>query len=337
MDMSTTYMGLKLKSPVVPSASPLSHRLDNVRKMEDGGAGAIVLWSLFEEQIEHDANELEFYLEYGTERFAESLTYFPAVHEYKMQSEEYLEHIGKVKRAVDIPVIASLNGISPRGWTSYAQKMQQAGADALELNVYFIPTDPKVTSQRVEDLYISILKEVKGSVQIPVAMKLSPYFASMPNFASQLVANGADALVLFNRFFQPDIDVVNLDVVPSHVLSTSADNHLTARWIALLYGRVQTSLAATNGVHTPQDVAKMILAGADVAMTCSALLKNGVGYLATLCEGLAAIMEEKGYDTIQEMRGALSQRNCPEPAAFERANYMKSLTRFGGWGVATLE
>lgn len=337
MDMSTTYMGLKLTSPLVPSASPLSQRLDNIRRMEDNGAGAVVLWSLFEEQMLHDADELEFYLQYGADRWAESLTYFPAVHEYKMASDKYLEHITKAKKTVDIPIIASLNGISPRGWISFAKQIQEAGADALEMNVYFIPTDPKVTSQRVEDLYVDILKAVKSHVTIPVAMKLSPFFTAIPNMAALLAENGADALVLFNRFFQPDLDVMNLDVVPMHRLSDSDDCHLPARWIAILYERVKASLAATSGIHTPMDVAKLLLAGADVTMVCSALLTQGIEHLAKLQEGLAAIMEETGYDSVSQMKGALSQRHCPEPAAFERANYMKSLTDYGAWGVATRE
>jgi dihydroorotate dehydrogenase (fumarate) len=328
-------MGLKLAGPLVPSASPLSQRLDNLRRMEDSGAGAIVLWSLFEEQIEHDAEELDYYLQYGADRFAESLTYFPAVSDYKMGADEYLAHIAKAKKAVNVPIIASLNGISPRGWIAYARQIAQAGADGLELNVYFIPTDPRLTGRSVEDLYVSVLKQVKKHVRIPVAMKLSPFFSCFANVAATLADNGADALVLFNRFLQPDINVADLEVVPDHTLSASADNRLPARWIAILYGKVKASLAASTGIHTADDAAKLILAGADVTMVCSALLKNGIEHLAKIRDGLAAIMEDKQYDSIAQMRGVLSQQHCPEPAAFERANYMKSLTQFGG--VATLE
>ncbi|MFW6062459.1 MAG: dihydroorotate dehydrogenase-like protein [Planctomycetota bacterium] len=329
MDLTTTYMGLKLNSPIVPSASPLSRDLANIKQMEDAGAGAVVLWSLFEEQIQHDAEELEFYLHYGTNRFAESLTYFPEPSEYHMPSEQYLQHIGKAKAAVDMPVIASLNGISAKGWTDFAKQMADAGADALELNVYFLPTNPAVTAEQVEDVYLSVLRAVKETVDIPVAMKLSPFFSATANMIARLDTEGADGLVLFNRFYQPDIDIANLEVRPKVYLSRSEDILLPLRWTAILHDNVDASLAATTGIHSGEDVAKVLMAGADVAMMCSALLRNGINVIGGATEELRTIMETKGYDSVEEMKGVLSQRNVAEPAAFERANYMKALSTFG--------
>ena len=333
MDLSTHYMGLRFSNPVVPSASPLSQDLGNVRRMEDEGAPAVVLWSLFEEQIEHEARELEYFWQYGAERFSESLTYYPELDDYKLGPEEYLEHIAKLREAVSIPIIASLNGVSAGGWTSYAQKIEQAGADALELNVYFIPTDTKVGCRQAEDVYLEILTEVKSVVSLPVALKLSPYFSSTANVMARLDQAGVDGLVLFNRFYQPDIDVEHLEVTPRLILSTSAEILLPLRWMAILHGRLKTSLAAGTGIHTAEDVAKMILAGADVTMMCSALLKNGIGHLSKVREGLTEIMERKGYESVSEMKGVLSQLSCPEPAAFERANYMKALHSFRPTGT----
>ena len=329
MDLSTTYMGLKLSNPLVVSASPLSEDIGRIRQMEDCGAAAVVLWSLFEEQIEHEARELDYYLQYGTERFAESLTYFPKPAEFKLGPEAYLDHVAEAKKAVDIPIIASLNGISTGGWISYARKIEQAGADALELNVYYIPTDPKLAGEQVEDVYVSILKTVKASVTIPVAMKLSPYFSSMAGMARRLDEAGADALVLFNRFYQPDIDIENLRVAPRLVLSSSDETRLPLRWIAILFGKVKASLAATSGIHTAEDAAKLIMAGADATMMCSALLKNGVEHLAKVRAELVGIMQSKEYESVSQMKGVLSQQRCAEPAAFERANYMKTLQSFG--------
>ena len=335
MNLTTTYMGLKLASPLVVSASPLSMDLATIRKVEDCGAGAVVLASLFEEQISHEAEELDFYLQYGADRWAESLTFFPREKEYKLGPEEYLEYIAKAKKAVDIPIIGSLNGISAGGWTTYARKMQEAGADAVELNVYYIPTDPNVTSQRVEEVYLDVLRAVKQNVSIPMAMKLSPYFSSMAAMATRLDAAGANALVLFNRFYQPDIDVDNLEVRPSLKLSTQFESRLPLRWIAILFGKIKASLAATTGIHTAHDVAKMIMAGADVTMLCSALLERGIGHLSRVRAGLVEIMQQKEYNSIAAMHGVMSQRTCPEPAAFERANYMKTLQSYG-W-TPTLE
>jgi dihydroorotate dehydrogenase (fumarate) len=328
MDLSTTYMGLKLSSPLVASASPLSRKIDSIKRMADSGAGAVVLWSLFEEQIEHDAEQLEHYLEYGTERFAESLTYFPHTELYHLGPDQYLEHIALAKKAVDIPIIASLNGVSPRGWVRYAAMAQEAGADAVELNVYYIPTQGKLTSGEVEDIYLSVLRAVKDRVSIPVAMKLSPFFWSRANFAARADEAGADALVLFNRFYQPDIDLENLEVRPNLILSSEAEMRLPLRWVAILRGHVKASLAATTGIHTGAGAAKMILAGADVVMMCSALLKNGIQHLRTVREELVRFLESKEYASVSQARGVLSLENCPEPAAFERANYMKALTTF---------
>ncbi len=335
MDLSTKYMGMDLASPLVVSACPLSKKIDNIQKMADAGAGAVVLWSLFEEQIEHEARELEYYFQHGAERFAESLTYFPRTGEFITGPEEYLEHIRKAKAAVDIPIIASLNGISAGGWTEYAKKMEDAGADALELNVYYIPTDPMLPGEHVEKVYTMVLQSVKESVSIPVAMKLSPYFSSTANMLTKLDKAGTDALVLFNRFYQPDIDVQELEVKPSLSLSNAWEMRLPLRWIAIMFNKVSASLAATTGIHTGEDAAKMIMAGADVTMMTSALLRNGIDHLKVVRDGLTAIMEAKGYDSVQEMRGVLSQANCPEPAAFERANYMKTLQSFDN--TATLE
>jgi dihydroorotate dehydrogenase (fumarate) len=328
MDLSTNYLGMKLSSPLVPSASPLSQSIDNIRKMAAAGAGAIVLWSLFEEQIEHDIEEMDYYLEYGAERFAESLTYFPKPHEYHLGPQEYCNHIAKAKKAVDIPIIASLNGISVGNWITWGKEMEQAGADALEVNVYLIPTNPKVTGDEVENVYMTILQAVKSSVSIPVAMKLSPYFSSMANMCTRLEEAGADGLVLFNRFYQPDVDLDALEVRPNLVLSTSAENRLPMRWVAILRDKVQASLAATTGVHSAADAARMIMVGADAVMMCSALLTNGIDYIRKVCQGLSEFMEAKEYVSVEQMKGILSMKHCPEPAAFERANYMKVLQSF---------
>ena len=329
MDLSTTYMGMKLTGPLVASASPLSQSVATIRQLAEAGAAAVVLHSLFEEQIEHDAEELDHYLHYGADRWAESLSYFPNLGDYRLGPEQYLDHIAAAKRAVDIPIIASLNGVSPRGWTDYARQMQQAGADAIELNVYYIPTNPKLSAGDVEDVHLAILRKVKACVSIPVAMKLSPFFSSPVNMLSRLDQAGADGLVLFNRFYQPDVDIADLEVAPRLVLSTSEESRLPMRWIAILFGKVKASLAATTGIHTAEDAAKMILVGADVAMMCSALLRNGPGHLRRVRGGLAEIMKRKGYQSVSEMKGVLSHARCPEPAAFERANYMKALTEYG--------
>ncbi len=329
MDLTTDYMGLPLTSPLVPSASPLSQKLSNIRQMEDCGAGAVVLWSVFEEQIAHDAAQLEHYLHYGADRWAESLTYFPAEKEYHLGPDAYLDHIARAKAAVDIPIIASLNGVSDKGWVSYAKQIAQAGADALELNIYYIPTDPQLQASDVENVYVSIVQAVKSQISIPLAVKVSPYFSATANMMSKLDKAGADGLVIFNRFYQADIDINDFEVIPNLMLSTQFESRLPMRWAAILYGKLSASLAVTSGIHTSKDVVKMILAGADVTMMCSALLKNGIDHLIKVRKGLVSYLETKEYESLDQMRGVMSQAHCPEPAAYERANYMKTLASFG--------
>ena len=325
MDLSTTYLGLKLKNPIIPSASPLSHTIDSMKRLEDAGAAAVVMYSLFEEQIAHEAAELDHYLNYGKESFAEALTYFPEAHEYNIGPDEYVELVRKAKQALTIPVIGSLNGISTGGWIGYAKRIAEAGADALELNVYYIPTDPDVTSSDVEDRYLEVLNAVRHTVNIPVAMKLSPFFSSMAHMAKRLENAGANGLVLFNRFYQPDIDLEALEVRPNVTLSSSNAMRVPLRWIAILHGRVKMSLAATNGIHTAQDVIKMVMAGADATMMCSALLKNGPVHITHVLSDLNQWMLEHEYISIQQMKGSMSQKAVADPSAFERANYVKAL------------
>lgn len=328
MDLSTNYMGLKLKNPLVPSASPLSQTIEGIKQCEDAGASAVVLYSLFEEQIAFEAEELDYFLQRGAEHFAEALSYFAQQQDYNYGPDEYLNHIRKAKEAVDIPIIPSLNGVSTGGWIDYAQKMEQAGADAIELNIYFLSTDPDQTSGDVESQYLNIVKAVKQNITIPVAVKLNPFFSATAKMAADLVKAGADALVMFNRFYQPDLNLENLKVVPGVVLSSSNDLRLPLRWIAILYGRIQASLAGTTGVHTSEDALKMIAAGADVANMCSALIKNGTNHLNTVLKGMEQWLEEKEYESLAELKGSLSQKTVEEPAAFERANYMKALNEF---------
>jgi len=309
----------------VPSASPLSQNLDNVKRMEDAGAGALVLHSLFEEQLRQDTIELDERLTQGTESFAEALTYFPEPKEFRLGPEEYLEHIAKAKKAVKIPIIASLNGSSLGGWVDYAKQIQQAGADALELNIYCIPSDPKVTGTEVEKAYLDIVKAVRKTVTLPVAVKLSPFFSNLANLASQLDNTGIQALVLFNRFYQPDIDLETLEVEHSVLWSTPQARRLPLRWIAMLYGRVKAQLAATSGIHNAQDVVKMIMAGASATMLCSVLFKLGIDHIGAIQKDLATWMEQHEYESVQQMLGSLSQKNCPDPSAFERAQYMRTI------------
>ena len=328
MYLTTTYMGLKLKNPLVPSAcGPLTRDLGKIRAMEDAGASAIVMYSLFEEEILHESEELDYYLTHGTESFAEALTYYHGNYEFR-DPEIYLQHLSDAKQAVDIPVIASLNGISAGGWIDWAKKMEQTGVDALELNVYYIPTSPDLSGVEVEQMYLDVLKAVKQSVKIPVAIKLGPYFSSMANMAKRLAKAGADGLVLFNRFYQPDLDIEQLEVVPNLVLSTQQEMRLPMRWIAILYGRIDCSMAATSGIHTAEDVLKMLMAGADVTMVCSALLKHGVGRISEIIKGMLQWMEIHEYESVDQMKGSMSQKACAQPAAFERANYMKALRSY---------
>lgn len=325
MDLTTTYMGLKLKNPIVSAAGPYSHEISTIRQLEDAGAAAVVLHSLFEEQLTYDAAELDHYLTHGTESFAEATTYFPDAGEFKLGPDEYLEHISKAKKAVGVPVIASLNGISAGDWIDHARLMEEAGADALELNLYFIPTDTRLASEDVERLYIDVLKAVKRKVRIPVAMKLSAFFSAMGAMARRLDEAGANALVMFNRFYQPDIDLETLEVVPNLVLSTPHAMRLPLRWIAVMFGQVKASLAGASGIATGKDVLKMMMVGADVVQVCSVLLRKGIKELSVMLKDMKTWMEEKEYDSIEQMKGSMSQRSCREPAAFERANYMKTL------------
>jgi dihydroorotate dehydrogenase (fumarate) len=330
-DLTTTYLGLQLRNPLVASASPLSKKVDTVRRLEDAGAAAVVMYSLFEEQITHESQELDHYLERGTHSYAESLSYFPDLGSYNLGSEPYLEHLHRVKRAVDIPVIGSLNGISSGGWVQYAQRIEQAGADALELNIYYLPTDPNLSGDELEEEYVKLVSDVRATVKIPIALKLSPFFTSLPHIARRFVEAGANGLVLFNRFYQPDFDLEELEVIPNLELSTSRELRLPLRWIALLYGRIETDFALTSGVHTAQDVLKAVMAGASVAMTTSALLEYGIGRLTHILTDLQAWMEEHEYESVTFMKGSMSQRAVAEPAAFERANYMKVLNAFNSY------
>jgi dihydroorotate dehydrogenase (fumarate) len=327
MDLSTTYLGLKLRTPLVPSASPLSEEIDNIKAMEDSGASAVVLYSLFEEQLRQDRVELHEHLEHGTFSFAEALTYFPEPNEFHLGPDEYLKHIAKAKAAVKIPIIASLNGSSVGGWTEYAKAIEQAGADALELNIYFIPTDMDLSSTEVEQTYLDILKAVKSKLTIPVAVKLSPFFTNFANMAKRLDQTGADGLVLFNRFYQPDIDLELLEVRPNILLSTPMAMRVPLRWIALLFGRLKANLAVTSGIHRGTDVLKVLMAGADVAMICSALIRHGVRQIGVIERDLVAWMEEHEYESVSQLKGSLSQKNCPDPSAFERAQYMRAISQ----------
>lgn len=328
MDLTTTYLGKTLKNPLVASASPLSRRLDNIRRLEDAGAAAVVLFSLFEEEILHESRELDHYLTYGAESYAEAVSYFPQPEEFYLGPEAYLEHIRQAKAAVDIPIIGSLNGVSPGGWINYARKIEAAGADALELNLYYIPTDPALSSDDVERLYLNTLKMVRQSVSIPVALKLSPFFSALANMAKQFDEAGANALVLFNRFYQPDLDLENLEVVPNVILSTPQSMRLPLRWIAILHGRIKADLAATSGIHTATDVVKMLMAGANVTMMASALLHHGIGHVRQVLREMEIWMEEHEYESVRQMQGSMSQKAVAEPAAFERANYIKALHSF---------
>jgi dihydroorotate dehydrogenase (fumarate) len=324
-DLSTEYLGLNLRTPLVPSASPLSQEVSSIRRMEDAGAAAVVLQSLFEEQLRQESLELDVRLSEGSESFAEALSYFPQAGEFRLGPEEYLNHIRKAKQAVGIPVIASLNGATVGGWTSYAKQIQQAGADALECNIYSLATDPRVTSEAVEQTYLDILKAVKSAVTIPVAVKLSPFFSNMANMAQRLGKAGANGLVLFNRFYQPDIDLEELEIKPNVLLSTPQALRLPLTWIGILYGRVKSDLAATSGVHNAPDVLKLLMVGANVTMLCSTLLRNGIDHIRHIEQAMLQWMEQHEYESVGQMRGSMSQLRCADPAAFERAQYMRAV------------
>jgi dihydroorotate dehydrogenase (fumarate) len=327
-DLRTRYLGMELANPVVPSASTLSSRIDTLKRLQDAGASAVVMQSLFEEQIEREGLEIHLVLERGTESFAEALTYFPELEDYNIGPDAYLRHLELTKRELEIPVIGSLNGSSPGGWVRHARLIEDAGADALELNVYFVAADPNLTSSEVEQLYIDLVAGVRSSVDIPLAVKVSPFFSSMANMARRLVEAGADGLVLFNRFLQPDIDLETLDVDPSLHLSTSEELRLPLRWIAILRGRVDASLAATTGVHTWEDAVKLILAGADVTMMASALFKHGPEHVTTVLNGIQTWLDEREYESVEQAKGSVSQAACPDPVAFERSNYMRAVVNY---------
>lgn len=328
MDLSTTYMGLKLKNPLMPGASPLMEDLGHLRQMEDFGAGAVVLHSLFEEQLTQDQKELNHYLMQGTEGFAEALSYFPEIDSFKLGPEEYLDHIRKAKESLSIPVIASLNGVTRGGWIDFARRIEQAGADGIELNIYFVPTNPDLAGAEVEALYLNILAAIKSTVQIPVAVKMSPFFSSIPNMARKLDRMDANALVLFNRFYQPNIDLEEMEIKPRVRLSRAGGNLLSLRWIAILYGHIKASMAATTGIHTAEDVIKSVMAGADATQLCSVLLQQGIREIGEILEEIKRWMEAHDYESVEQMKGTMSQKSVAEPAAFERANYMKSLQSY---------
>ncbi len=327
MDITTQYMGLQLKTPIILSASPFTHKADSVRKLQDAGVGAITMHSLFEEQIKFEAEELNYYLDRGKYRYSESLDDYPEeAHEYyRTGPENYLEQLAAVKAQVDVPVIASLNGVTTGGWIEYAEKLQEAGADALEINLYFLPTDPEMSGRDVEQRYIDVLRAVKGHVSIPVAMKLSPFFSATANMVTQLDKAGVDGLVLFNRFYQPALDIDELDVRPRLVLSTPEDSLLPQRWIALLFGRINASMSLTSGVHDSRGLVQALMAGADAVSICSVLLKQGPAAVGEMLNGLQEYMGQHEYTSVREMRGVLSAAKSPDPASFERANYMKTL------------
>lgn len=327
-DLTTRYLGLTLKNPIVASASPLTKKLETAKKLDEAGVGAIVMYSLFEEQIIQESLELDHYLNRGTDSFAEAQTYLPDTGLYAMEPGKYLDHLTAVKKSVSVPVIGSLNGVSAGGWTRYARYMQDAGADAIELNLYYLATDPELTGQELENAQVELVADVKASVSIPVAVKLSPFVTALPNFAKRLAEVGADGLVLFNRFYQPDFDLDNLEILHTLVLSTSDELRLPLRWISILYGRIQADLALTSGVHTAADVLKSMMTGARVVMIASEILKNGYSRVPDLLANITAWMEEHEYQSIQQMQGSMSQQAVREPAAFERANYMRVLSSF---------
>ena len=328
MRLKTSYLGFNLKNPIIPSASPLSREIDTVKQLEDAGVSAIVMYSLFEEQIRHETEEIEHFMEYGVDSFSESLSFFPGVHDFIRGPEAYLEHIRSLKDAVEIPIIASLNGSTQGGWTDYARKLQDAGADALELNVYSPPSKIDETSTMIEDNYVEILKKVKAQVTIPVSMKLGHYLTALPALAKRLEDAGVDGLALFNRFYQPDIDLEKLEVVPSVHLSTPTDMRMPLRWMAVLSTMLKVDLGATTGVHSGQDVVKLLMAGADVTFVCSALLKLGPEHVITILDEMESWMDEHEYESVEQMKGSMSMKNVSDSEAFMRSNYMKALNKY---------
>jgi dihydroorotate dehydrogenase (fumarate) len=325
VNIKTNYLGLDLKNPIVPSSGPISEDVSKIKALEDAGAAAVVLYSLFEEQIESDSLELHHRTAYHEESYAEALNYFPEPFDYRLGPEEYLEHIRKAKESVDIPIIASLNGKSLGGWIDYAQKIEQAGADALELNIYLLATNPSKPSPWIEKTYIDIVKEVKSNISIPIAVKMHPFFSSVAWMAAELDKAGANGLSLFNRFYQPDIDLETLEVVPNVILSSPASMRLPLRWIGILYGKVKADLAATSGIYSEKDVLKMVMAGAKVTHMMSCILKFGPDHISDVLTKLKFWMETNEYESLDQMRGSMSYMNVEDPSQFERANYMKVL------------
>jgi dihydroorotate dehydrogenase (fumarate) len=328
IDLSTTYLGLKLKNPLVASASPLSKKVEQAKRMEEAGIAAVVMYSLFEEQIIHESLELDHYLTRGTESFAEALTYLPDAGTYSLLPDRYVANVEKLKKSVRIPVIGSLNGVSKGGWTRYARLLQNAGADALELNLYFVQTDSAIAAQEIEDAQVELVADVKSSIKIPLAVKLSPFYTSLPHFVKRIAAAGADGLVLFNRFYQPDFDIEELNITHTLDLSSSSELRLPLRWIAMLHGHVNVDFALTSGVHSATDVLKAMMAGAKVSMMASELLHSGVDSVSNILAELQTWMETHEYTSIKQMQGSMSQKSVAEPSAFERANYMKVLSSF---------
>jgi dihydroorotate dehydrogenase (fumarate) len=329
VDLTTTYLGLKLKNPLVASAAqPISEKIETVKRVEEAGIAAVVMYSLFEEQIIHESLELDHYLSNATDFSREVTSYFPQTGDFTLTPESYIDAVKNTKKALSIPVIGSLNGVSTGGWIKYARKIEDAGADALELNLYYLATDPDITGSELEDSYVTLVGDVCKSINIPVAVKLSPFLTAIPNVARRLTEAGAKGLVLFNRFYQPDIDLEALEVVPNLVLSTSNELRLPLRWIAILYDRIQADLALTSGVHTAADMLKAMMAGASVAMLTSELLQKGFGRIPTILEEAETWMVDHEYTSIEQMKGSLSQKTVSDPAAFERANYMKILNSF---------
>jgi len=336
IDLSTTYLGLKLRSPLVVSASPLSRDVDGIARLEEAGAAAVVLYSLFEEQLHQEEQDLAYHLEQGTESFAESLSFFPQPSEFQTGPEGYLKHIRRAKSATSIPIIASLNGSTLGGWTKFAGEIERAGADALELNIYSVATDPKITAAEIEQTYVDIVKAVKSTITIPVAVKLSPFFSNMANMAQRLDTSNADGLVLFNRFYQPDIDLEELELRPNVLLSTPQALRLPLTWIGILFGKVKAGLAGTGGVHNAEDVVKLLMVGANVTMLCSSLMRHGVNHLRHVERELREWMEAHEYESVDQMRGSMSQLRCSDPTAFERAQYMRAVKgmqhiQMAGW------
>jgi dihydroorotate dehydrogenase (fumarate) len=333
VDPSTTYLGLKLKNPLVVSACPLTAQIDQLRRLEEAGVAAAVLPSLFEEQIEHEGDEISKVYDFHTDSFAESLTYFPEQEDYVSGPVEYLENIARAKKAVNIPVIASLNGSNKGGWIRYAKMMQEAGADAVELNIYFVAADADQTGRDVESRYLDLVAAVKQSISIPLAVKVGPYFSAMANMGVRLAQGGADGLVLFNRFFQPDIDLDTLEARPQLHLSSPSELLTPLRWIAILHGRIEASLAATGGIHDSAALLKVLLAGADVGMIASVLYQKGIAEAGRILAGLKQWMEENEYSSVEQLKGSMSYENYPDPSAFQRGNYMKTLTSYVGKAI----